>query len=97
MEVDSQCLQTLKDPVCGMKVTERTPNIFNYKNKPIYFYRAGCKTKFITDPTMYTAADTKTISLEVNSTSPFQAMAGMIYTCPMHPEVLQDHPKGRRT
>lgn len=43
MEVDSQCLQTLKDPVCGMKVTEKSPNIFNYKNKPIYFYRAAWK------------------------------------------------------
>jgi len=86
MGVDSQDLQTLKDPVCGMKVTEKSPNVFNYKNKPIYFCSAGCKTKFISDPTMYSAADAKPISLEVNSTSSVQAMAGTIYTCPMHPE-----------
>lgn len=92
MKVDSQELQTLKDPVCGMKVTDQSPNLFNYKNKPIYFCSAGCKTKFIADPAKYTTkplnADSEFLASAVQST----IATGTVYTCPMHPEVRRDHP-----
>jgi P-type Cu+ transporter len=83
----------LKDPVCGMNVTEQSSYSFNYKNTPIYFCSAGCKTKFISDPAKYSAnnSDAKG-SPKASSTSTDQAPTGTIYTCPMHPEVRQEYP-----
>lgn len=43
------------DPVCRMKVTEKSPHKFNYKNKPFYFCSQSCKTKFEVDPETYLA------------------------------------------
>jgi P-type Cu+ transporter len=76
----------LTDPVCGMKVTEQSPHVFHYKNNPIYFCSAGCKTKFISSPEKYSATDS-----DAKATSHNQAPVGTIYTCPMHPEVRQEH------
>ncbi len=93
MIADNQTLQTLKDPVCGMKVTDHSSNIFRYKNKPVYFCSSGCKAKFVADPAKYTDLDSNsenTISATESSQSE-AVPAGTIYTCPMHPEIRQDH------
>ncbi len=90
---DNPELQALKDPVCGMKVTAQSPNVFNYKGKPIYFCSANCKAKFAADPLKYSNLDSnseKTIS-ETKSTQSEPVPIGSIYTCPMHPEIRQDH------
>jgi len=83
----------LKDPVCGMTVTERSPHIFNYKNKPVYFCSAGCKAKFATDPTKYLVkySSSDTPKSETNPIPSDTIPTGTIYTCPMHPEVRQYH------
>ncbi len=93
MSVDSPGLQTLKDPICGMTVTEQSPHVFNYKGKPVYFCSAGCKAKYAADPAKYVGGDSSsdTPVLETESTLPEPALTGTIYTCPMHPEVRQDH------
>lgn len=90
---DSPALSVLKDPVCGMTVTEHSPNVFNYKGKPVYFCSASCKAKFMADPVKYSANDSSTVAttLETKSISPEPTPTGTIYTCPMHPEVRQDH------
>jgi len=46
-----------------------------------HFCSAGCRSKFIADPDRYLAPR-----------APAVAPAGAIWTCPMHPEVRQDHP-----
>ena len=43
-------LQALKDPVCGMTVTERTEHQVELADKHFYFCSAGCKTKFSANP-----------------------------------------------
>ena len=77
---------TLKDPVCGMTVTPASPHHHESGDTTYYFCSAGCKTKFIADPNRYlkTSADSVPTQEVV--------AAGTIYTCPMHPEVRQDHP-----
>jgi Cu+-exporting ATPase len=77
-----------------MKVTEKSPHKFNYKNKPFYFCSEGCKTKFEADPETYLAKKSATVDKHPDTSSPNEAHvpAGTIYTCPMHPEVRQDHP-----
>src|SRR5690606_40452429 len=48
-----------------------------------YFCSAGCREKFVADPARY---------LNPASAPNEDAAAGTIWTCPMHPEVRQDHP-----
>ncbi len=44
---------SLKDPVCGMSVTIRSPHMAMHKGTPVYFCSAGCKTKFLANPAKY--------------------------------------------
>ena len=78
----------LLDPVCGMTVTEKSAHRHEHAGTTYYFCSAGCKGKFAADPLQYLSA-TKTAAPQ-----PPQAVAaaGTIYTCPMHPEIRQDHP-----
>ncbi len=76
----------LKDPVCGMTVTVQSKHSHEYEHHAYYFCSGGCKTKFANDPLKYlTSADNSDI------TEPQVAQLGTIYTCPMHPEIRQDH------
>ena len=91
--------QTLKDPVCGMTVTATSPHVFQYEGKPVYFCSAGCKSRFEADPTLYPLAPTGTptpipavVDPASAATTAAPIAAGTIYTCPMHPEIRQDHP-----
>ena len=79
----------LKDPVCGMTVTPQSPHVLYHDGQPVYFCSAGCKTKFAADPAKYLnkAANTAAAPAPMSA-----AVEGTIYTCPMHPEVRQDHP-----
>ena len=86
----------LKDPVCGMTVTPRSPHSIQHDGKVVYFCSAGCKGKFGANPAKYSAAvaggfSSKSVASPVTPTLEPVA-AGAIYTCPMHPEVRQDHP-----
>ena len=71
------------DPVCGMKVDPATAaESSDYKGTRYYFCMPGCRQKFEADPIKY-----------LSPAAPPSAMpAGTIYTCPMHPEIRQDHP-----
>ena len=85
--------QTLKDPVCGMTVTEKSPHVFKHKDKPIYFCSAGCRTKFVAEPSKYLVDASQALpATKVANPNPSETQAtGIIYTCPMHPEVRQEH------
>ncbi len=77
----------LKDPVCGMTVTAQSPHVLEHEGKPVYFCSAGCRTKFAANPERYPLTGAH---LAAAVSAP--AVADAIYTCPMHPEVRQDHP-----
>ena len=79
----------LKDPVCGMTVTADSPNTLEHEGKPYYFCSPRCKAKFAADPQTYLHKQAVAVDAEV--LAPVDA-EGAIYTCPMHPEVRQDHP-----
>jgi len=48
-----------------------------------HFCSAGCREKFVADPEHYLSPSVDRI---------VEAPAGSIWTCPMHPEIRQDHP-----
>ena len=75
----------LKDPVCGMTVTADSRHSYFFNELMYYFCSNGCKEKFIRLPNKY--LDKGSGNLAVS-----EPLAGAIYTCPMHPEIQQDHP-----
>ena len=74
----------LKDPVCGMTVTAQSEHTLKHEGRPLYFCSAKCQGKFAANPLQYF------VSTAPADTAP--AAADTIYTCPMHPEIRQDHP-----
>ncbi len=67
-----------KDPVCGMTVDPQKAIHVKVNGKDIYFCSQHCKDKF----------------LEQNKQESLipKVKGRVIYTCPMHPEIEQDHP-----
>ena len=81
---------TLKDPVCGMTVTPDSKHTLQHAGRPVYFCSAGCKAKFAADPDKYSTTPAAVAPPPIPVPEP--SIAGTVYTCPMHPEVRQDHP-----
>jgi len=81
----------LKDPVCGMSVTQDSEFHTHYQGETWYFCSQHCRHKFVLHPQAYSgespqiqqgeACDDGSCSVEY-----------LEYTCPMHPEIIQDHP-----
>ncbi|HDR9318634.1 TPA: heavy metal translocating P-type ATPase [Burkholderia vietnamiensis] len=76
--------EPLHDPVCGMPVKETSRFHSEYNAKPYFFCSQACLTKFQAAPSKYVEPST--------AESPAPMPEGTIYTCPMHPEIRQDHP-----
>ena len=72
------------DPVCGMTVDPRkTEHYATHAGHDYHFCSAGCRAKFVGDPKAY---------LNKSADRVVDAPRGAIWTCPMHPEIRQDHP-----
>jgi Cu+-exporting ATPase len=106
----------LKDPVCGMTVKPDTPHRATHDGHDVLFCSAGCKTKFVADPTRYSkpAANADHSCCSAGGSKPGHgggehdhhqhqnhgqataaaaaAPAGAKWTCPMHPEIVQEGP-----
>lgn len=67
-----------KDPICGMNVETSSPLKVKKDGQEFYFCSQHCKDKFLkqSQPSIPVT----------NSKEP------TVYTCPMHPEIKQDHP-----
>ena len=79
-----------RDPVCGMTVDPATAqHRIAHAGTSYLFCCAGCRDKFAADPARYLAAQ----AVPAPAPAPAAPAApGTLYTCPMHPEVRQDHP-----
>jgi len=87
------------DPVCGMTVAAQSPHASEYKGKLLHFCSAGCKKQFATNPELHAALAVEAPPASPSASPPAAlpaasspAASGEIYTCPMHPQVRQDHP-----
>ena len=78
----------MKDPVCQMPVIRQSEYTLEHAGRPYYFCSANCKTKFLADPQQYLS---QPVPGQVPAAPQAAAGAGIIYTCPMHPEIRQDH------
>jgi P-type Cu+ transporter len=71
------------DPVCGMSVDpEAGKPSYAHRGQTYHFCSAGCRSKFAADPARY---------LDKKGT-PEPQPKGTLYTCPMHPEIVQEGP-----
>ena len=76
------------DPVCGM-ATDKAGEFIEHQHhgKTYYFCSPRCLEKFREDPQSYTEEETDT-----EEPAQREETKGQKYTCPMHPEVVQDGP-----
>jgi Cu+-exporting ATPase len=72
------------DPVCGMTVKPESPHETTHAGQLYRFCGAGCKAKFVADPARYLQPE--------SAEPPPPVPAGTRFTCPMHPEIVQDKP-----
>ena len=70
------------DPICGMTVDEATALHGERGGQVFYFCSDQCQQKFLAQ------AQSSSAMAKPSEKPPGKA----IYTCPMHPEVQQDHP-----
>ncbi|MBK4717840.1 heavy metal translocating P-type ATPase [Azospirillum sp. YIM DDC1] len=81
----------VKDPVCGMMVDpERTGHQAGHGGQAFHFCSARCHDKFVADPERYLKPEAKPAAPEKAAQGSPQK--GVIYTCPMHPEIRQEGP-----
>jgi Cu+-exporting ATPase len=88
------------DPVCGMKARPDPAKSAEHAGKTYYFCSAGCVAKFKAEPDRYLraraagtgAAGAAVHAPQVPAPARPPAAGSTVYTCPMHPEVRQDHP-----
>jgi P-type Cu+ transporter len=74
---------TERDPVCGMRVVPaRAPATAEHDGRTYYFCNPGCAEKFRAEPLRYLR----------DALHPAAPLAGVEYTCPMHPEVVRPAP-----
>ena len=66
-----------------MAVTPDSPHQHRHGGELYHFCSARCRDKFAAEPERY---------LNPQPEEPAPAPAGTMYTCPMHPEIRQDHP-----
>jgi Cu+-exporting ATPase len=76
----------LKDTVCCMAVSERSRHHVEHERRAYYFCSAKCKARFVAEPGRYARENVAPTAVDVAAQP-----AGTIYTCPMHPEIRQDH------
>jgi Cu+-exporting ATPase len=74
-----------KDPVCGMTVSPGSEHHHAHAGQTYYFCCKGCLTKFAADPESH-------LNKSATPPEPIDAPPGTKWTCPMHPEVVEDSP-----
>ena len=75
------------DPICQMEVNEATAPSTERDGATFYFCSEHCQQKFITNGARHSPS-----RHDVTAAAEPPPLAASIYTCPMHPEIEQNHP-----
>ncbi|MEO8058318.1 MAG: heavy metal translocating P-type ATPase [Burkholderiales bacterium] len=90
--VKSEVASGLKDPVCGMAVTTDSAHKLEHDGTAYYFCSARCQSSFAADPLAYLGKQASSEAMKAPAALAPNVDLGSAYTCPMHPEIRQDHP-----
>lgn len=86
----------IKDPVCGMNVSETSKFSTTNDKKEYYFCSKNCLDKFERNPSQYLNEEKNHEHLEHNHLEEPHThkiiKQNIKYTCPMHPEIIRDKP-----
>jgi P-type Cu+ transporter len=78
------------DPVCGMTVDPATtPHHFEHDGTAYHFCGARCRERFAADPAGWLDGSARA---KADAEKAAKAAPGAKYTCPMHPEIVQEGP-----
>ncbi|HET7618638.1 MAG TPA: heavy metal translocating P-type ATPase [Vicinamibacterales bacterium] len=78
---DSATPAQVLDPVCGMTISpDEAVGTYEYKGETYYFCHPSCLERFKADPESF---------LQPKPAEPAASAEGIVYTCPMDPEVRQ--------
>ncbi|RIL00886.1 MAG: copper-transporting ATPase [Proteobacteria bacterium] len=80
------------DPVCGMTVAPDRPHRHEHRGTVYRFCSARCAERFAADPEHFLASPPGSARPAAHAPAPAGAAARGKYTCPMHPEIVQDGP-----
>jgi Cu+-exporting ATPase len=82
------------DPVCGMTVDPSSAaGSFDYQNQTYYFCSTHCVAKFREHPDAFlNKQPAQPIGISQLTTKPVAPEEGSVYTCPMHPEIVNNLP-----
>ena len=81
---------TVRDVVCGMTIDPaKAAGTLEHGDETYYFCSKGCAEKFRADPERYLD---RSASGHSGGRAAAPAPAGTLYTCPMHPEIVQEGP-----
>ena len=87
---------SMRDPVCGMSVSQGSPHRANVAGRTFLFCSAACRKMFEVDPLKYAALAAAADAVPSPAAAPAPAAAAAaidtVYVCPMHPEIRQGHP-----
>ena len=76
-----------RDPVCGMAVDPKTAEFrVERDGATTYFCSDNCRSKYLVDPAKYVSPGVDNIPPSASTA------AGVVYTCPMHPQIRRDAP-----
>jgi len=79
------------DPVCGMTVAENADKATVYKDTKYYFCSEGCRATFKENPMKFVKSPSAPVPPSSTASSG-PASAGVVYTCPMHPQIRRSEP-----
>lgn len=86
----------IKDPVCGMNVSETSKFSTTNDKKEYYFCSKNCLDKFERNPSQYLNEEKNHEHLKHNNLEEPHThkiiKQNTKYTCPMHPEIIRDNP-----
>jgi Cu+-exporting ATPase len=84
---------TVIDPVCGMTVDPASAaGSFPHAGVTYHFCSRHCLEKFRADPAKYLTGTAAESCCDHAPSAPAAVVPGAKYTCPMHPEIVQDGP-----
>ncbi|MFA7084596.1 MAG: heavy metal translocating P-type ATPase [Arcobacteraceae bacterium] len=82
---------TFTDPVCNMKVSQSSKLHTSFEKQEYYFCSQHCLDKFEKNPQEYLNKN-KTLKHRHSSNQNENSSTFSQYTCPMHPEIIQNKP-----
>ncbi len=102
-ETTANAAATVIDPVCGMTIDPaRSAGRHEHSGTTYYFCNPGCLAKFKADPGKYLKSEPPRREPQAQGSAPraqgFEPRhpgsepRGTVFTCPMDPEIRQDHP-----